>query len=189
MIIFIDESGIHKKVGYSTISFVYLKIVNIKEAEELIVKIEKSLLIKPFHWSDYGSRSGWTKRSEFLMAISKIEFSFKLAIVNNPINYNAIFENIFQHLIIEHNIKKIVIDGKKSRRYENRLKKVLRDKNISVKKIKLLKDEASAGLRLADAIAGLFRSHADNPTPQTLSLIKLFEKKITVQLVDGQITR
>ncbi|MFA6547964.1 MAG: DUF3800 domain-containing protein [Candidatus Magasanikbacteria bacterium] len=189
MIIFIDESGIHKKVGHSTISFVYLQAKSIKEMEEAVVEVEKLLCIKPFHWSDYGSTNGWKKRASFLTVVSNLDFSFKLAIVNNPINYNIAFENIFQHLIIEHNIKKIIIDGKKSKRYEQKLKKVLRDKNISVKKIRLLRDEASAGLRLADAIAGLFRSHADNSTEQTIKLTKLFEKKITVQLVDGQMTR
>lgn len=65
---------------------------------------------------------------------------------------------------ILHKITNIYIDGKKPKWYERKLKKVLRDKKISVKKIRTVrKAGAPAGLQLADALAGLVRYHFDNP--------------------------
>lgn len=186
MLIFIDESGIQKGSGHSVVSFVYLCLSNAKEVEDAILSIEEKIGIRHFHWSDFGSDKGWKIRETFLIAASKLNFTFKISLVKNPINYSRAFENIFKHLIVESRVNKIVIDGKKPRWYGHKLKKVLRDKNISVKKIRTMNDESSPGLRLADALAGLFRSHADNPTEKTNGLIALFENKKTALLLGGQ---
>jgi len=189
MIIFIDESGINKRDGHSAVAFVYLCFSNVVETEKKIIEIEKQLGIKHFHWADFGSKKGWQVREDFLMAASKLDFSFKISVINNPIKFGKVFEKIFEHLIVENKIKKIVIDGKKPKWYSRKLKKVLRDKSISVKKICTANDESAPGLRFADALAGLFRSHYDKPTEKTTKLIKCFNNKITVQLMDGQMTR
>src|SRR3989344_4641009 len=47
--------------------------------------------------------------------------------------------------------------------YEQRLKKVLRDRGISVKKLSTVRRESEVGIQLADALAGLIRYHYDNP--------------------------
>jgi hypothetical protein len=189
MLIFIDESGTHKNSGISIISFVYLLLKNDNSVERQIIAIEKRCGIKYFHWSNFGSKRGWSKRTKFLKEVSELDFSFKLSIADNPIKFKQFFENSFQHLIIENKIRKIVIDGRKPKWYGQRLKKTLRDKNISVKKIRMADDESSPGLRLADAVAGLYRSHSENPTIKTMQLTEIFNKKITAQLVDGQITK
>jgi len=189
MIIFIDESGVHKSIDFSTISFVYVCFDNLVDMEKKILEIENNLNIQSFHWSEYGSKNGWIIRENFLIEISKLDFTFKISIFKNPVNFSEKFENTFMHLIVENRIKKIIIDGKKPRWYENRLKKVLRDKNISIKKIKTGNDVSNPGLRVADALAGLYRSHYDNPTDKTRKIIKLFSNKITVQILDGQISR
>ncbi|OGE18857.1 hypothetical protein A3J19_04875 [Candidatus Daviesbacteria bacterium RIFCSPLOWO2_02_FULL_41_8] len=65
---------------------------------------------------------------------------------------------------VEENIKKIMIDGRKPRWYNQRLKKVLRDKGVSVKKIVTVrKEQSSPGIRVSDCLAGLIRTNYDNP--------------------------
>lgn len=52
-----------------------------------------------------------------------------------------------------------MIDSRKPKWYSLKLKKVLRDKGISVKKvITVRKDESSPGIRVSDCLAGLFRN-------------------------------
>jgi len=64
-------------------------------------------------------------------------------------------------MIVEKNIRNIYVDGKKPKWYERRIKKILRDKGISTKKVKTVKSSQYAGIRLADMIAGLSRSYFD----------------------------
>ncbi len=66
------------------------------------------------------------------------------------------------------------------------MKKILRDKEISVKKLRTLNDETAPILRLADGLAGLIHSYYDNKTERVEKLYNLFTKKITAQLVGGQ---
>ena len=49
MIVFIDESGIHKQDGHSTTAVVYLEIVNREKFEKELLIIEKDLRITSFH--------------------------------------------------------------------------------------------------------------------------------------------
>ena len=88
MLIFIDESGIHKKENHSVISFVYVCIEDAENLEDKIEKIEKDLNITNFHWSDFGSKFGWRIRKEFLKRVNKLNFTFKIALIENPI-YSA----------------------------------------------------------------------------------------------------
>lgn len=96
-------------------------------------------------------------------------------------------ETVFQHLITEKVIGGIFIDGKKPKWYENKLKKVLRDKAISVNKLRTIRNERShIGLQLADALAGLVRYHFDNPNEKGAQ--RLFkklkrDKKLTAQML------
>ena len=129
MLIFIDESGIHKKEKHSVIVLVYVCVENIENLEREIEKIEKDLNIINFHWSDFGSKFGWQIRREFLERASKLNFTFKIAIIKNPIYFPVTFKYCFEYLIIEKKIKKIVIDGKKPKWYEKQFKKTLRDKD------------------------------------------------------------
>ena len=189
MLVFIDESGIHKAVEHSTLVFVYVCFDDREEVESKIMAVEKSLGIEYFHWANFGSKAGWRVKESFIAAISQLPFTFKLMLFNNPIHFSSAFEICLKHLIIEKKIWRIIIDGKKSRHYALQLKKVLRDKGISVKKLRTANDLSSPGLRLADSIAGLYRSHTDRPTETTTRLCRMLENKKTVQLVGGQITR
>ena len=71
--------------------------------------------------------------------------------------------------------------------YGRKLKKVLRDKGISVRKLRTVRNEKlHPGIQLADALAGLTRYHFDNPekkdAKQWFHRLKK-EKKFFAQIV------
>lgn len=160
MVIFIDESGTHKQSGLAANAIVYIKIENLGEVEQNLKEILKELRLDFFHWADHG----WKVRKRFLKKIIKLDFTFKIGIFANPVKTDEMTEMVFKELITEKDIKNIFIDGKQPKWYERRLKKVLRDRGISVKKLKTVRNEVShPGIQLADSLAGLFRYHFENP--------------------------
>lgn len=52
MVVFIDESGIHKQTGHSTTAVVYVEVRNLEKFEKAFIDIEKDLRITSFHWAD-----------------------------------------------------------------------------------------------------------------------------------------
>lgn len=162
-IIYIDESGIHKTTNHSSFVLVYVDIQNEWLVYRGIEKIEKDLKISHFHWADFGSKRGWNIRREFIIRSSKLPFSFKYIVVNNPINQIKELYNSIVSLLVENNIDKIYIDGKQPKWYERQIKKSLRDKGISIKQLKTVKDQSVPAIRLADALAGLIRLYYDKP--------------------------
>lgn len=180
MFVFIDESGIHKATGHSTIALVCVKIVVNKTLEEKILQIENDLKIKAFHWSEFASRRGWGIREKFIRKVINIDFALKVSVIKNPINFSKYFPTAVASLIGKEKIEQIVIDGKKPRWYVKQMKKILRDRGVTVRKVRIVSARGSAGLRLADAMAGLIRSHYDKATPMTKKLYKIIENKIVV---------
>ena len=181
MYIFIDESGIHNQTGRSTIALVYLSVEKLDEFQKNIVAVEEKIGINIFHWA----HSTWTVRKKFIEAISKYEFSVKIALIKNPFIGNYGYEYVLQHLVIEKNIISIVIDGKKGKKYERRLKKVLRDKGVSIRKLKTAHDQSYPALRVADAIAGIMRYRDEhNADTKIQDLHQLISKKIIITLED-----
>ncbi len=179
MIIFIDESGIHKQIGRSTIVLVYVEIEDQGLLEEKILEIESVLGINGFHWSE----SVWRVKKKFLDFVLKLDFKVKVAILVNPVKFEASLEQVLAHLIIEKNVKFIYIDGKKSKRYERKIKKTLRDKGIVSKKLKTVRYTQSPGIRVADMVAGLVRSMADGKNTERLSpYYHRLQKKIVITL-------
>ncbi len=179
MYVFLDESGVDKKMGKSSIALVYLEVNDIERLENSVLKAEKDAGIQVFHWA----HSTWNVRGKFVEEICKQNFSVKIALIKNPFYADKAYEYALQHLVIEKNIYNLVIDGKKSRTYERKLKKVLRDKGISIKKIKTANDESSPCLRVADAIAGIARYKYENPENKNiLYLYNLISRKILITL-------
>jgi hypothetical protein len=151
MYIFIDESGIHKTVGSSTFSVVYIEIRNLDKTRKQLVEINQKLGITSFHWAE----QRWTYRHKYLKRVINLDFNFKIAIFENSVNTDLAFNRIFEHLIREDHIKSVSIDGKKPKWYERKLKKELRKHGVKVKKLRTVKDEASEPiLQLADVLAG-----------------------------------
>lgn len=186
MHIFIDESGIHKETGKSSVALVYVLTEDVKLLEEAIVSTEKLLRIKVFHWTD----CSWKIRTEFFRLLLKENFFVRVSIIQNPFNKKD-FEESIKLLLMEKKFKKIVIDGKKPKWYASKMKKILRDAGISIKKISTANDEAYPCLRLADAYAGLSRVYWEGRENKNVNILyKMARKKIkTTQLVDGQTVR
>lgn len=119
----------------------------------------------------------WEKREKFIEQLLKLDFTFKVAILKNPVKLSKDLEEVLKHLVIEENIRKIVLDGRKPKWYNQRLKKLLRDKGVSVKKIVTIrKNESSPGVRVADCLAGLVRTHFDNPDSLASKLYSKLKK-------------
>ncbi len=177
MQIFIDESGVHKSVDYSSFVLVYIEAENYDIIEEEIERVEKELKIDYFHWSE----TIWNVKKKFMERILKLDFKIKIALIKNPVNPSKELERILTHMIIEKNIRNIYIDGKKPKWYERKIKNILRNKGISVRKLKTVKASQYAGIRLADMVAGLARSYFDEKNLTKISkYYKKLEKKIIV---------
>jgi hypothetical protein len=178
MVICIDESGTHKREGKSVIVLVYVALDELEVLDELVLQAEKAAGIYRFHWS----HRNWQMRKMFVEAIAKGNFKVKVAYITNPIILNKALIEALRHLIVERNINKIFIDGDKPKVYNRQLKKVLRDKGTTVRKIRSVNDESYPIIRIADAVAGLLRSYNDSPMGKSASLIKLVEPKIELQI-------
>lgn len=177
MKIFIDESGIHKKVDHSSFALVYVEIENFGSIERGISDIEHKLKMKKFHWSE----TAWKQKEKFIQEALKLDFKVKIAIIQNPINPSDELERILSHMVIEKNISGIFIDGKKPKWYGRKIKKILRDKGVSVKKVRTISDDNIACARLADMIAGLSRSCFDGKNSTRFEkYFKLLEKKMII---------
>jgi len=75
--IFIDESGIHKKDGVSTVVLVYVCVDALKALDRAVLGAESDLGIEAFHWS----HSAWEVRDRFMRIIKRLDFSLKVAIL------------------------------------------------------------------------------------------------------------
>ncbi len=182
MIIYIDESGTHRHDGHSTTAVVYIEVMYDQDFNNKIREIEEELRLNSFHWSE----ERWIVREKFLSKIAKLDFSAKVAIFKNPVKQSKMMEVVFGHLITEGRVRNIFLDGKKPKWYELSLKKALRDKGISVKKLKTANDQSQPGIQVADCLAGLVRRHYDSPNEENPK--KWFEKlkrsgKLTMQLL------
>lgn len=182
MDVFVDESGIHKYLDHSVFALVYVVTKDREALEHLVLEIEQACGIDDFHWADHG----WKVREKFLRKISRLPFSVKIAIFQNPVRPAEALEWSLLHLLVEKGIDRIHIDGKQPRWVERKLKKVLRDKGISVGKLRTDRHRSSPGIRVADALAGLSRAYYDNPKGKARNLWGVMSKKITAQILGGQ---
>lgn len=183
MLIFIDESGIHKQDGQSVTALVYVKVVHVEKLNEAILNAEQTLKIEPFHWN----KQIWKILFLFLEALLSENFEVKIFVFQNPFTDKKM-EFALRHLIVENFIRTIVIDGKRTRQYVLRLKKVLREQRVRVHKIRMGNDKAFPCLRLADLFAGLIRAYSDDPKSENAKgLYNMAKNKITIQLMDGQV--
>lgn len=179
MYIFLDESGVDKQKGKSSIALVYITVDNLDILQKAVLNAERLIGIKNFHWS----YSTWKVRALFIEEICKQDFKIKVALIKNPFFASSGYEYALQHLVVERNVISLIIDGKKGKNYERKFKKVLRDKGISVKKLKTANDESYPALRVADAIAGAIRYRCENSNDKRIiDIYEKFSKKILITL-------
>lgn len=174
--IFIDESGIHKNIDHSTYVLAYIETNNYEILNNKILKIEKELKIKEFHWAE----TAWPVKEKFIQEVLKLNFEVKIAIINNPINPSCELERVLSHMLIEKNINYVYIDGKKPKWYEKKIKNILRSKNFSVKKLKTIKSSQYPCIRIADMVAGLTRTYYDS---KNLNKIKKYFNQLKKKII------
>lgn len=177
MYVFIDESGIHKKDGYSSVVFVCVMVENLIALEKAVFEAEMNFGL--FHWT----HSSWASRQGFIKRVCKEEFFVKIILVQNPFYEGVFYEDIFKNVFTETNMRAVVIDGKKSKSYEQKIKKILRRNGVSTKKLRTGNDENFPILRVADAIAGAMRYIDEKPRDKYASSIYGHFKRKIVMLV------
>lgn len=176
MYVFVDESGVHSPSGFSSVAIVYVKTSDIERLEQKVLEAERSAGIHGFHWA----HRNWQIREKFITSLVDAKFKVKIAILTNPTLIDRRLEEALAHLIIEKHIHHILIDGSKPKKYVQRLKKVMRDKGVSVKKIRTINDQSAPIMRIADAFAGLLRYHYDKPGSQATKLFELVKNKVEI---------
>jgi hypothetical protein len=165
MVFLLDESNIHLPTGTSSIALVHVAdLQELGKLDELVLSVERMLNIYPFHWST----SNWAVREKFIRTVypraaSEIDFRVRVALLSNPVHIETALATTLPRLIAEREVQRLLIDGSKSKEYASRLKKVLRDNGITVKKLRTETDHARPALRVADFFAGLARHRADQP--------------------------
>jgi hypothetical protein len=175
MVILIDESGTHRQDGFSVIALVCLEsAARLDGFDKQIETIEEFIGTKSFHWAD----RGWPFRRDFIKELARLNFTIRIAQLANPVQLDRSLEEILPFLIPERAIEQMFIDGKKPKAYGRAVKKVLRDKGITVKKLKTVNDQSYPGIRAADAVAGAFRYFLDNPNKKAEELNKLLESHV-----------
>ncbi len=176
-IVYIDESNILAKNGHSVYIAVYVKLFNKNSITEKILKIENDLKISYLHWVDMP----WKLRVKFAQKIKSVDFVCRLIIYKNPINQNETLQDfLFKIMQDEDNVFKIIIDGNKGEKYENKLKNLLKNKNIKFFKIRFMDDKKDPLIRLADFMAGMYRSFLDNKNKENIYIYMLLKDKIKI---------
>lgn len=104
MLIFIDESGIHKKDVESVVVLAYVEVDDAENLQKAIVKAEEILKISSFHWTKHI----WKIRMKFIRLILKEKFFVKAAIIQGGFNQEK-FEESIKFLLTEKKIEKIII--------------------------------------------------------------------------------
>ena len=175
MLVFVDESGTHRQHGYSVIALICVAdSQTMEELDKDVLMIERVIGTTDFHWA----YKGWPFRREFIQGIAKLTFTIRLAQLTNPIKLDQELINTLPYLLPERNLERLFIDGKKGKNYERSLKKLLRDRDITVKKLRTVNDAAFPCIRIADAVAGAARYYLDNPSRQATQLYQALEPKI-----------
>lgn len=159
MLVFIDESGTHLSAGIATIAAVYIEEKVYAQVEREFMEAEQTTGVKNFHWTD----EKWAKREQILEHIINSNLTAKIAVLTMNKKTLTEYQIALAHLIVERDIKRVYLDGRQPAYFVNQLKKVLRDKGVHTKKIfPVRRDQASAGIRIADCIAGLMRGHYEH---------------------------
>lgn len=183
--VFVDESGINRGSGFSVFCLITCNTDFSQELNESVTRIEESLGIEPFHWRLHH----WKIKVAFLQQVLKIDNWRGVAVVVNNTDFNYLrLEKILKEALLGLDVNRLYIDGKKTKNYTNTFKKSLKDAGLNLSKLKLVTSHSAAGLRLADAVAGLFRLKFDgkaNSGEMAGLFDRFLKKKITTQLMSG----
>jgi len=175
MYVFVDESGTNKNSGVCVFAAVFVKSTDLETMNNLITLAEQTAGVRSFHWKD----APWPVRASFIRAISKGTFTIRYQLNKNPLrNFSEALESLLITASADIDVERIILDGRKDKSYERRLKKILRDKGLSSKRLRTGNDESYPMLRVADAAAGLLRAHNNKPTDETAAMMTSVSKRL-----------
>jgi hypothetical protein len=176
-LVYIDESNILGNIGHTVYVGVYIKYLNKDDIGQKIINIEKDLKILYTHWVDMT----WKIRLKFVYKIQSLDFICNISNYKNPINQEKVLEDFLYKIIkSKSNIFRIIIDGNKGKKYEQKIKKLLKNKGIKFRKIIFIDDKKEPLLRLADFIAGSYRSYLDNTNSNNAQIYNILKHKIKI---------
>ena len=176
---YVDESGQHTQGEFFSVAVVVADTIDIRNrVEQRLIEIEKKTNKGLSKWKS----TPYTIKERYLrsvITIPDLERCILYSIFTNTRDYvNATVETIAQ--VIHHHVEKkcqpiVVIDGldKTSRQ---RISRSLKEKGVVYKKVSGIRDEGSALIRLADAIAG-FSWHVYENRPYTQTLYPEMQQK------------
>lgn len=176
-IVYIDESNILSKTGHTVYTGVYIEYLIKDDISNKIINIEKDLKILYTHWVDMT----WKIRLKFADKVKNLDFICNISIYKNPIDQEKTFQD-FLYRIISHkyDIYRIIIDGKKSRNYEDKLRLILKNKGLKLNKIIFVNDKTEPLVRLADFMAGMYRSYLDNMNDRNKQIYNVLKHKVKI---------
>lgn len=158
-IIAIDESGISSKIGYSVYAFIFIPIKDYTSISNHIIRIEKELGIDYIHRSEMS----WKLRMQLAYKLIFTDFKVHVVTYTNPVLPDkTLIHSIFHVFSKIKHVDKILIDGKRSKIYKSKIKKIFKNHIIKTHRIKFIDDTSEPILRLADFIAGSIRSYLDD---------------------------
>lgn len=169
---FVDESGQHTQGEFFSVAVVIADTVDIRDkGGRRLIEIEEKTKKGLLKWKS----THYTIKERYLrsvITIPELESCLFYSIHTDTQDYvNATADTIVQ--VIREYVKKtcqviVVIDGldKKSKQ---RISRHLKEKGIVYKRVSGIRDEGSAWVRLADAIAGfIWHVYENKPYTQTL---------------------
>ncbi len=176
---YVDESGQHTQGEFYSVAVVIADTVDIRnKGEQRLIEIEEYTKKGLSKWKS----THYTIKERYLrsvITIPDLERCLFYSIHTNTRDYvNATVETIAR--VIHQHVEKtrqviVVIDGldKKSK---HRISRRLKEEGIMYKKVRGIRDEGSAWIRLADAIAG-FSWHVYENKPYTQTLYPEMQQK------------
>lgn len=174
-IVYIDESGILSKTGRSVYVCVYVSLIHREYLSYKLLSLENELNISYLHWVDMP----WKLRFKFADKIKKLDFMFKIVVYDNPIDQKNILKNfLLQAIDKDESIENIIIDGQRNNKAQVNIKSFLRKNGVKIYKIRFMDDKNEVLLRLADFIAGMYRSFIENKTKDSIFIFETLRHKI-----------
>lgn len=185
--VYIDESGVSRKVGYSVYCLVLLPKIAKIVLDEKISAFEQKHKISPFHWRE----QSWNIKLKFLHFTKKIDsWNCLIAVVDNKKHPFVTPEQIIAKALLGNLVGTMYIDGKKTRKYIHAVKQSLKESGLQISKLKMVRSSSCGGLRIADSVAGLFRRSLEGKLePESEEILDWFTKnKISAQVISGYLS-
>ena len=173
MYCYVDESGQHTQGDFFSVAAVIVNTVEVRDKmEHILLKIEGTTGKGSTKWA----KTRYVKKTRYLQAITTItelRSCLFYSIYTDTQDYVSLTVDTIAQAVRQQAMDKykvtVVIDGLSKRVEQQQIAKRLKRAGVAYKKVRGARDENSACIRLADAIAGFSRdAYEDKPYTQNL---------------------